>query len=116
CSCRSPGAVRGRGYRFRRDAGGVIVRVGRKTCANGHRTRVARRPVRGWQRRATTPSRRHAMAAMKPRTGDGPLEVVEEGRSISMRVPLEGGGRLVVEIAADEAAALRDALEGVIKA
>ena len=36
------------------------------------------------------------MAAMKPRTGDGPLEVVEEGRSIIMRVPLEGGGRLVV--------------------
>ncbi|MGO1925005.1 MAG: DUF3117 domain-containing protein, partial [Brachybacterium tyrofermentans] len=25
------------------------------------------------------------MAAMKPRTGDGPLEVVEEGRSIIMR-------------------------------
>src|SRR5699024_12594963 len=56
------------------------------------------------------------MAAMKPRTGDGPLEVVEEGRSIIVRVPLEGGGRLVVESAAAEAAALRDALEGVIKA
>ena len=35
------------------------------------------------------------MAAMKPRTGDGPLEVVKEGRGIVMRVPLEGGGRLV---------------------
>lgn len=55
------------------------------------------------------------MAAMKPRTGDGPLEVVEEGRSIIMRVPLEGGGRLVVEIAASEAVSLRDALQGVIK-
>ncbi len=55
------------------------------------------------------------MAAMKPRTGDGPLEVVEESRSIIMRVPLEGGGRLVVEITADEAAALREALGGVIK-
>ena len=55
------------------------------------------------------------MAAMKPRTGDGQLEVVEEGRSIIMRVPLEGGGRLVVEIAASEAVELRDALEGVIK-
>ena len=55
------------------------------------------------------------MAAMKPRTGDGPLEVVEEGRSIIMRVPLEGGGRLVVEIAAAEAVELRDALKGVIK-
>ncbi|MGO1925861.1 MAG: DUF3117 domain-containing protein, partial [Brachybacterium tyrofermentans] len=47
-------------------------------------------------------------------TGDGPLEVVEEGRSIIMRVPLEGGGRLVVEIAASEAVELRDALQGVI--
>ena len=37
------------------------------------------------------------MAAMKPRTGDGPLEVTKEGRGIIMRVPLEGGGRLVVE-------------------
>ncbi|MDO5663139.1 MAG: DUF3117 domain-containing protein [Brachybacterium sp.] len=56
------------------------------------------------------------MAAMKPRTGDGPLEVVEEGRSIIMRVPLEGGGRLVVEINASEAAELREALGGVVKA
>ena len=29
------------------------------------------------------------MAAMKPRTGDGPLEVTREGRGIVMRVPLE---------------------------
>jgi hypothetical protein len=56
------------------------------------------------------------MAAMKPRTGDGPLEVVKEGRSIIMRVPLEGGGRLVVEIDGSEAESLRDALEGVIEA
>ncbi|WP_106506379.1 DUF3117 domain-containing protein [Brachybacterium timonense] len=56
------------------------------------------------------------MAAMKPRTGDGPLEVVEEGRAIIMRVPLEGGGRLVVEINEDEVTALRDALDGVRKA
>lgn len=54
------------------------------------------------------------MAAMKPRTGDGPLEVVEEGRSIIMRVPLEGGGRLVVEIDAEEAKNLHAALEGVM--
>ena len=38
------------------------------------------------------------MAAMKPRTGDGPMEVTKEGRGYVMRVPLEGGGRLVVEI------------------
>ena len=51
------------------------------------------------------------MAAMKPRTGDGPLEVTKEGRGIVMRAPLEGGGRLVVELSADEAAQLSDALK-----
>ena len=54
------------------------------------------------------------MAAMKPRTGDGPLEVTKEGRGIVMRVPLEGGGRLVVELNADEAGALGDALKDVV--
>ncbi|MGL5827106.1 MAG: DUF3117 domain-containing protein [Nocardioides sp.] len=54
------------------------------------------------------------MAAMKPRTGDGPLEVTKEGRGIVMRVPLEGGGRLVVELNAEEAAALENALDGVL--
>jgi hypothetical protein len=57
--------------------------------------------------------REHAMAAMKPRTGDGPLEVTKEGRGIVMRVPLEGGGRLVVEMSADEASELGDALKAV---
>ena len=51
------------------------------------------------------------MAAMKPRTGDGPLEVTKEGRGIVMRVPLEGGGRLVVELTVDEANALGEALK-----
>src|SRR3978361_481505 len=51
------------------------------------------------------------MAAMKPRTGDGPLEVTKEGRGIVMRVPLEGGGRLVVEMSAPEATALSEALK-----
>jgi hypothetical protein len=54
------------------------------------------------------------MAAMKPRTGDGPLEVTKEGRGIVMRVPLEGGGRLVVELNAEEASALGDALKDVV--
>jgi hypothetical protein len=54
------------------------------------------------------------MAAMKPRTGDGPLEVTKEGRGIVMRVPLEGGGRLVVELNAEEAGALGDALKAVV--
>jgi hypothetical protein len=55
----------------------------------------------------------HRMAAMKPRTGDGPLEVAKEGRSLIMRVPIDGGGRLVLEINDDEANALREALVGV---
>mgnify|MGYP006272119675 FL=1 len=46
------------------------------------------------------------MAAMKPRTGDGPMEVAKEGRVIVMRVPLEGGGRLVVALNSEEAADL----------
>lgn len=46
------------------------------------------------------------MAAMKPRTGDGPMEVAKEGRVIIMRVPLEGGGRLVVALNSEEAADL----------
>ena len=54
------------------------------------------------------------MAAMKPRTGDGPLEVTKEGRSILLRMPLEGGGRLVVEMNAEEAAALGEAINGCI--
>ena len=66
---------------------------------------------RGAGRRATG---RLAMAAMKPRTGDGPLEVTKEGRGIVMRVPLEGGGRLVVELNAEEAEALGDALKAVV--
>ena len=54
-----------------------------------------------------------AMAAMKPRTGDGPLEVVKEGRSIIMRMPLEGGGRLVLEISPEEVKDLAAALETI---
>lgn len=51
------------------------------------------------------------MAAMKPRTGDGPMEVVKEGRgSIIMRVPIDGGGRLVVELSGDEAKELAEQL------
>ena len=53
------------------------------------------------------------MSAMKPRTGDGPLEVTKEGRGIVMRVPLEGGGRLVVEMTPDEAQSLGEQLSDV---
>ncbi|HIY65100.1 MAG TPA: DUF3117 domain-containing protein [Candidatus Agrococcus pullicola] len=54
------------------------------------------------------------MAAMKPRTGDGPLEAVKEGRLIIVRIPLEGGGRLVVSVNDAEAAELHTALSGVV--
>src|SRR6476620_7960291 len=53
-----------------------------------------------------------SMAAMKPRTGDGPLEVTKEGRGIVMRVPLEGGGRLVVDLNAEEKGAQGEASNG----
>lgn len=74
---------------------------------NGFRGLVAG-PVGGMSSR-----REHAMAAMKPRTGDGPLEVTKEGRGIVMRVPLEGGGRLVVEMTMEEATNLSEALNSV---
>ena len=54
------------------------------------------------------------MAAMKPRTGDGPMEVTKEGRGIVMRVPVDGGGRLVVEMNATEATDLFNALKEVV--
>lgn len=54
------------------------------------------------------------MAAMKPRTGDGPIEVAKETRVIAMRIPAEGGGRLVIEMNAAEAAELLEALKSVV--
>jgi hypothetical protein len=56
------------------------------------------------------------MAAMKPRTGDGPMEAVKEGRLIIVRVPLEGGGRLVVSVNDAEAKELHDVLSAVVQA
>ncbi|MCD4549074.1 MULTISPECIES: DUF3117 domain-containing protein [unclassified Schaalia] len=54
------------------------------------------------------------MAAMKPRTGDGPLEASKEGRGIVMRIPSEGGGRLVIELTVEEAQALSQALASAV--
>lgn len=56
------------------------------------------------------------MAAMKPRTGDGSLEATKEGRGIVMRIPSEGGGRLVIELTLDEAEELAQALSKVVQA
>lgn len=55
------------------------------------------------------------MAAMKPRTGDGPLEVEREVRSIVLRIPVDGGGRLVLEMNQQEVTALKEAIEAVEK-
>ena len=55
------------------------------------------------------------MAAMKPRTGDGPLEAEREPRGlIVLRVPLEGGGRLVVSVNDQEAKDLHQVLEQIV--
>ncbi len=55
------------------------------------------------------------MAAMKPRTGDGPMEAVREGKLIIVRIPAEGGGRLVISVNDVEAGLLHDALSAVVK-
>ena len=51
------------------------------------------------------------MAAMKPRTGDGSLEVVKEGRCFVLRMPADGGGRIVIEMTAEEVKALGVAID-----
>jgi len=51
---------------------------------------------------------------MKPRTGDGPMEVTKEARSLVMRIPLEGGGRFVVELNQEEARNLADVLNTAV--
>ena len=55
------------------------------------------------------------MAAMKPRSGDGPLEVEKEGRSHILRIPVEGGGRLVISLSKDEVQDLADTLIAALK-
>ena len=44
------------------------------------------------------------------------MEAVKEGRLIIVRVPLEGGGRLVVSVNDEEARELHDVLSGVVEA
>ena len=41
------------------------------------------------------------------------MEVAKEGRSLIMRIPLEGGGRLVLEITKDEAQDLKECLDPI---
>jgi hypothetical protein len=42
------------------------------------------------------------------------MEVTKEARSLVMRIPLEGGGRLVVEMNAEEANNLSAALHAAV--
>jgi hypothetical protein len=42
------------------------------------------------------------------------MEVTKEARSLVMRIPLEGGGRLVVELNQEEARNLADVLNASI--
>ncbi|MFG3013552.1 DUF3117 domain-containing protein [Streptomyces cinerochromogenes] len=53
-------------------------------------------------------------ASVRPRTGDGPLEATKEGQGIIMRLPLEGGGRFVLELTPPDAGALTDVLKNVV--
>jgi hypothetical protein len=56
------------------------------------------------------------MAALKPRTGDGPMEAEREARGlIVLRIPLEGGGRLVISVNDDEVDQLKKVLAGIKK-
>ncbi|MBR5951151.1 MAG: DUF3117 domain-containing protein [Actinomycetaceae bacterium] len=55
------------------------------------------------------------MAAIKPRTGDGPLEIEREARSIVLRIPVDGGGRFVLEMNQQELTALKEAIEAAEK-
>lgn len=56
------------------------------------------------------------MAAMKPRTGEGPMEAEREARGlIVLKIPADGGGRLAISINDEEVAALIKVLMGIKK-
>src|SRR5699024_6854161 len=97
---------------------GVSVCPTERDLTENEQSNVPDRPARGIPLPPRRPDHLHRsgsmpMAAMKPRTGDGPLEVTKEGRGIIMRVPLEGGGRLVVEMNPSEADDLSAALKSL---
>ena len=54
------------------------------------------------------------MAAMKARTGDGPLEAMKQDGRIVMRISSVGGGRLVIELTPEEAGELAAALSEAV--
>lgn len=55
------------------------------------------------------------MAAMKPRTSDGPLEAERDNHGVTVKIPLEGGGRMVLLFKDDELATLAEVVNAQIK-
>ena len=47
--------------------------------------------------------------------GDGPLEVTRGGRGVVVRVPVEGGGRVTLDVTTEEAVDLADALSAAAR-
>ena len=66
------------------------------------------------RRRGHNSEKEYSHGSNEASHGDGPLEVSAEGRGIVMRIPTEGGGRLVIELSAQEAAELAEALGAAI--
>jgi len=55
------------------------------------------------------------MAAMKPRGTDGPMEAEVEPRGlIVLKVPVDGGGRLVFSMSNEEVTRLYEVLDKVV--
>lgn len=55
------------------------------------------------------------MVAMKPRTGDGPLEAERSLHGFVLRIPLEGGGRMVLDYTKEELAELARVLNEALE-
>ncbi|MDR6938647.1 DUF3117 domain-containing protein [Arcanobacterium hippocoleae] len=55
------------------------------------------------------------MAAMKPRTGDGPLEAERDNHGVTIKIPLEGGGRMVLLFKDDELAQLAQVVQAQMR-
>ena len=53
------------------------------------------------------------MGELKPRMGDGPLEVEADRHGCTVRIPVAGGGRVVVMLDRKEAERLGDMLVAV---
>lgn len=77
----------------------------RETSVTASRARPDARPAEGYTRQAAFNG-----AALKPRTGDGPIEAVNLGGRVKALLPLEGGGRLAFEMPPNDARLLAEKL------